>query len=276
MAEVKRTLYISGLYSISVDDPAVAACEVVKRGTYGEDRCGGACSWVVTKRALGKEMQFLFCVPYAGQKHFYLYSFYSNKDIEKQKLWSLLEEHKRKEGATAVKGNSVPEYIVLGNEMLDTFDHAGRCLRDDYDWYPVGGSIEYADLELVAWKDVRQLLREMKRPLLVKTGNFDDETPEIHYITLDEKDFESVVVKAIEKQLLEWEKEYGEGSFPQDRCNWWITDSKMKFSVGCAHGSHHDAWTFELENCGGKLDKLVPMLITSPVIRKYSKSKEGS
>jgi hypothetical protein len=42
---------------------------------------------------------------------------------------------------------------------------------------------------------------------------------------------------------------------------------------GTCENNHWWPWTFELENCGKLHDKLLPMLKTSTIVQKYSKSE---
>lgn len=151
MVKTKEVLYVGSLYGTEIDDSRIVACEIVKRGTYGGELRTDPCSWVVTKKKLPED-ESLFCIPYGGQRHFYLYHFDLGQIAEEQKLWKLLEEHKK--SATVTRVSEIPEYVALSNEHLKAFDHIEGCLQgDNTQWEDVGGTIEYADLD----RDPKQL-----------------------------------------------------------------------------------------------------------------------
>src|SRR3989344_7455222 len=98
------------IYLISIYDEQIPD-NILKSGTYGENRCGGGCEWYISEYL--PTTNIVFCVPYKGEKYCYVISFYHN-NLEKSILFSKINSH----SGSIYKGNNVPEYVLLTDSLL--------------------------------------------------------------------------------------------------------------------------------------------------------------
>jgi len=139
-------MFLSSLYGVSDEDKRVTDAGTVRTGTYGRYRCGGPCDWVVSRQSL-EGVADVFSLPYRGQGHLYVYSFFSDDAaIEGTGLWRLLQRHGAMPGATVLRANDVPEYVVLAEARLPRFDHETEEHLSEADPDALGGTTEYASL----------------------------------------------------------------------------------------------------------------------------------
>lgn len=143
-----RQLFLSAVYMISPDD--LAEYGVVRYGEYGQDRCGGPCSWVITEKNVPDTVDRMYCVPYGRERHFYLYSFYSCEAPKDEKLLDLYKKHREEKGVSSPDCDCISEFVILSTSRLAIFNHEKNFLigsdGEMVDWDEIGGTIEYADL----------------------------------------------------------------------------------------------------------------------------------
>lgn len=140
-------LYLCSLYSTSPDDPKIVECGILNEGYYGAHRCGGCCTWLILDKKPSDSVDTVFCIPYSGQEHMYLFSFFRG-DARDTPLWKRLQMYAGRKNTTIVLANDGPEYVLLTDEKVDNFNHeedglidANGEIMDDPD-----GTVEYANL----------------------------------------------------------------------------------------------------------------------------------